>query len=192
MNKDYVINLINAMLYANGEPITLSRFLQILEMEKNDFVEIMNEHIEDLKKSKSGILIRRVEDAYQMCTNPLYFTTVRQLFEKKKTETLSRAAYETLAIIAYNKEATRARIEAVRGNSDSPLKTLLERGLIIEAGRLEAPGRPVLYKPAEEFYRAFDVSALDELIPLDNFDEEPEEESSEILDNQKFTEQDSI
>ena len=123
MNKDYVINLINAMLYANGEPITLSRFLQILEMEKEDFFEIMNEHIENLKKSKSGVLIRRVEDAYQMCTNPLYFTTVRQLFEKKKTETLSRAAYETLAIIAYNKEATRAKIEAIRGNSESPLKT---------------------------------------------------------------------
>jgi len=85
---------------------------------------------------------------------------------------LSRAAYETLAIIAYNKEATRAKIESIRGNSDSPLKTLLERGLVIEAGRLEAPGRPVLYKPAEEFYRAFDVSSLDDLIPLDSFDDE--------------------
>lgn len=192
MNKDYIINLINAMLYANGEPITLSRFLQILEMGKDDFVEIMNEHIENLKQSKSGVLIRKVEDAYQMCTNPLYFTTVRQLFEKKKAETLSRAAYETLAIVAYNKEATRARIEAVRGNSDSPLKTLLERGLIIEARRLEAPGRPVLYKPAEEFYRAFDVSALDELIPLDNFDEESNEESTELSDNQESVEQNSI
>ena len=180
MDKEYIINVINALLYANGEPVSISRLQQILEMEKSDIADILDEHINHLKEIKSGILIRRVEDSYQMCTNPLYFNTVRQLFEKKKTDTLSRAAYETLAIVAYNKQATRARIEAIRGNSDSPLKTLLERGLVIEAGRLDAPGRPVLYKPAEEFYRAFDVSSLDELIPLENFDEEVSEESEII------------
>ncbi len=180
MDKEYIINVINALLYANGEPVSIFRLQQILEMEKSDIADILDEHINHLKEIKSGILIRRVEDSYQMCTNPLYFNTVRQLFEKKKTDTLSRAAYETLAIVAYNKQATRARIEAIRGNSDSPLKTLLERGLVIEAGRLDAPGRPVLYKPAEEFYRAFDVSSLDELIPLENFDEEVSEESEII------------
>ncbi|HOD93207.1 MAG TPA: SMC-Scp complex subunit ScpB [Clostridia bacterium] len=175
MDKEYIINVVTAMLYANGEPVSISRIQQILDMDKKELTEILDEYINHLKDVKAGVLIRKIEDSYQMCTNPLYFSSVRQLFEKKKTDSLSRAAYETLAIIAYNKEATRARIEAVRGNSDSPLKTLLERGLVIEAGRLEAPGRPVLYKPAEEFYRAFDISSLDDLIPLDNFDEDASE-----------------
>ncbi|HHT95480.1 MAG TPA: SMC-Scp complex subunit ScpB [Clostridia bacterium] len=172
MDKEYIINQITAMLYANGEPVPLTKLEQILETDKKEIKKIIDEHITYLKDIKSGILIRQIEDSYQMCTNPIYFPAVRQLFEKKRTDTLSRAAYETLAIIAYNKEATRAKIESIRGNSDSPLKTLLERGLVIEAGRLEAPGRPVLYKPAEEFYRAFDVSSLDDLIPLDSFDDE--------------------
>ncbi|MFA5341221.1 MAG: SMC-Scp complex subunit ScpB [Clostridia bacterium] len=180
MDREYILNVINALLYANGEPVSISRLQQILEIEKENIVDILDEHISFLKQVKSGILIKKIEDSYQMCTNPIYFNTVRQLFEKKKNDTLSRAAYETLAIIAYNKEATRARIEAIRGNSDSPLKTLLERGLVIEAGRLDAPGRPVLYKPADEFYRAFDVSSLEELIPLENFDEEASEENEPI------------
>lgn len=180
MDKQHLVNTIEAMLYANGEPISITRFMQILDMEREELMDVIEEHMKTLKDSKSGILIRRVEDAYQMCTNPLYFPIVRQQFEKNKTETLSRAAYETLAIIAYNKESTRARIESVRGNSDSPLKTLLERGLIIEAGRLDAPGRPVLFKPAEEFYRAFDVSSLNDLIPLENFEEEASEDECPV------------
>lgn len=180
MDKEYIINVITAMLYANGEPVSITRIEQILEMDKKDITEILEEYINRLKEMKSGVLIKKIEDSYQMCTNPIYFATVRQLFEKKKTDTLSRAAYETLAIIAYNKEATRARIEAIRGNSDSPLKTLLERGLVIEAGRLDAPGRPVLYKPAEEFFRAFDVSSLEELIPLENFEDEVSEVTASI------------
>ncbi len=181
IQKEEIINILNAMLYANGEPISIKRFEDILDIDRKLLIELMEENMENLNKSKSGILIKKIEDSYQMSTNPLYFKYVRQLFESKKADTLSRAAYETLAIIAYNKQATRAKIESVRGNSDSPLRTLLERGLVIEAGRLDAPGRPVLYKPAEEFYRAFEIESLDELIPLDDFDEDEKEE--DIMDN---------
>jgi segregation and condensation protein B len=172
MDREQIKKITDAILFANGEPVEASKISEILMMDKEDLIRIIDEYIEELKDSDRGILIKKINDSYQMCTNPKYYPMVRQLYEKKKTETLSRAAYETLAIIAYNKEATRAKIESVRGNSDSPLKTLLERGLVIEAGRLEAPGRPVLYKPAEEFYRAFNVSTLDDLIPIDNLDED--------------------
>lgn len=172
MDKEQIKKITDAILFANGEPVEASKISEILMIDKAEFIGIIDEYSEELKNIDRGTLIKKINDSYQMCTNPQFYPMVRQLYEKKKIETLSRAAYETLAIIAYNKEATRTKIESIRGNSDSPLKTLLERGLVIEAGRLDAPGRPVLYKPAEEFYRAFNVSTLDDLIPIDNLDED--------------------
>ena len=119
-------------------------------------------------------MIRQIEDGYQLCSKPAYFDYIRKVIAPRQKQQLSQAAYETLSIVAYNQPVTRAKIEDLRGvNSDSAIARLLERNLIAEAGRLDAPGRPILYKTTEEFLRCFGLSSISELpeISLVNPDE---------------------
>lgn len=181
-------NTIEAILFASGDEVRLDRIADALGVEKDTAVRLVEELAQEYMGENRGIVIRRIKDTVQMGTNPMYFEKVRKLFEKTDTRNLSQAAYETLAVIVYNKEATRAKIEAVRGvGCGSSINTLLDRELIEEAGRLDAPGRPVVFRPSTEFYRAFGFRTLDDLIPIElPSDREPEPGSQINLDD--FTE----
>ena len=103
-----------------------------------------------------GISIREINNGYQICSKPELYAYIKQLFSSKQKSGLSQAALETLAVIAYNRPVTKAKIEHIRGvNSDSAVVRLLERKLIRETGRLDAPGRPILYETTDEFFRSF-------------------------------------
>jgi len=109
-------------------------------------------------------MIRKINDGYQMCTKSQYHKYISKLFDTKQKQNLSQAAMETLAIIAYKQPVTRQEIEKLRGvNSDRSVSILSEYGLIEDVGRLDAPGRPLIYSTTEEFLRVFGYSSLKDL-----------------------------
>ncbi len=174
-DRDYK-NILEAMLFAAGDEIQPVRIAAALELDKITVERLLNELSDEYRGENRGIILREMNGSWQMCTNPVYYENVRLLFEKIDNKNLSQAAYETLAVIAYNTEATRAKVDAVRGvNSGSSISTLADKGLIEEAGRLDAPGRPVVYRPSMEFYRAFGFKSLDDLIPVETTPEPSEE-----------------
>ena len=133
-----------------------------------------------LQNSQRGILMREIDGSYQLCTRPEHFEYISRLVEPRQKQALSQAAFETLAIVAYNQPVTRARIEMIRGvNSDSSIATLIERNLIREAGRLDSPGRPMLYETTEEFLRSFGFKSVKDL-PLIEFDKIISENQSDV------------
>ncbi len=174
-------NIIEAILFASGDEVRVDRIADVLGIDIETAERLVDELLQEYAGEGRGIIIRRMNNVVQMATNPAYFEKVRLLFEKTDTRNLSQAAYETLAVIAYNKEATRAKIESIRGvGCGSSISTLLDRELIEEAGRLDAPGRPVVFRPSMEFYRAFGFRSLDDLIPVELPSDNEVESGSQI------------
>lgn len=183
-------NTIEAILFASGDEVRVSRIAEALEVSVETIERLIDELSLEYLGENRGIVIRRIKDSVQFATNPIYHDKVRLLFEKSDLRSLSQAAYETLAVIAYNKEATRAKIESVRGvGCGSSISTLLDRQLIEEAGRLEAPGRPVVFRPSVEFYRAFGFKTLDDIIPIYT-DNDSDQDSGLEINLEDFAEQD--
>ena len=148
--------VVEAVLFASGEPLTLERISQILERPVPEVKALLDRMVENTVKSNRGLLLRELDGKYQLCTRPELSFYVSKLFEIRQRHALSQAAYETLSIIAYNANVTRATIEKIRGvNSDSSIDKLLERNLIAETGRASLPGRPMRYDVTDEFYRQF-------------------------------------
>ncbi len=162
--------IIEAMLFAAGGPVSLEKISDILELDKKTCRSIADNMIVKFQESGRGITIREIGKGYQMCSKAECFDYVRKLFSIRQKQGLSQAAFETLAIIAYNQPVTRAKIEALRGvNSDSALSKLIDCSLVIEGGRMEAPGRPVLYKTTENFLRSFGYKTLSDLPSIEMF-----------------------
>jgi len=163
--------VIEGLLFAAGDTLSLQKMSEVLEIDKKTLKLIMNNMIVNYMNSKRGIMIREIGGGYQMCTRPEHYDYVKKLFEPRQRSGLSQAAYETLAIIAYNQPITRAKIEQIRGvNSDSSILRLLERNLIREAGRLDVPGHPMLYETTDVFLRTFGLRSLADL-PIIEMDE---------------------
>ena len=140
------------------------KIAEILEIDKKNARLILNNMIINFKNSKRGIMIREIGGCYQLCTRSEHYEYIRMLFEPRQRQALSQAAFETLAIIAYNQPVTRTKIEQIRGvNSDSAVIRLVERNLIREAGRLDSPGKPMLYETTEEFLRSFGFKSTADL-----------------------------
>lgn len=163
----YLQGAIEAIVFASGEPVSIERISQVLEVEP----ELLNPQIGLLmdRYNRKGRGIRLVElDGYlQMCTDSQYSQVVRKTLEMRRNTPLSQAAMEVLAVIAYNQPVSRSFIEQVRGvDSSSTVTKLLEKGLIEEAGRLDLPGRPVAFQTTDTFLRVFGLGGLKDLPPL--------------------------
>ena len=140
------------------------------------------------KDEDRGLEIINIEDAYQLCTKKENYEYIYPIFDKRSKPNLSQAAMETLAIIAYNPRITRAEIETIRGvNSDGTIYKLLDYNLIEEAGKLDAPGKPMTYKTSKEFLKMFGISNLQELpeLPRYKLDENRQIVIDEILEEQE-------
>lgn len=163
-------SLIESMLFAAGRIVSVSEMAKILEMTPGEVDAIVRSYMEDCKDESRGIEVIRVNDGYQMTTKKSSYDCLVQLFDNRSKPFLSSAALEILAIIAYNPKITRAEIEAIRGvNSDGTLYRLNEFHLIEEAGKMDAPGRPTMYKLADDFFKMFGISSLDELPELPQY-----------------------
>ena len=167
MNKEQSIKALEAVLFASGEPMSIERLALVFEIKPEKVVEAADALGERLSEQNSGLTLLRLENTYQLATNEIYAEYIKKAFDIKRKAPLSSAALEVLAVIAYNQPVTKAFIEQVRGvDCSGVITTLLEKELIEERGRLELPGRPLLYGTTKNFLRCFSISDLSELPPL--------------------------
>lgn len=156
-----------AILFAAGEPVSVDRIALALDQSTADAEEVLTALAARLESENSGLRLIRLNDKAQLCTRGDYAACIRVALETRKAPALSQAALEVLAIVAYRQPVTRAYIEQVRGvDSAYTVSSLAEKGFLEEAGRLEVPGRPVLFKTTEQFLRVFGLSSLADLTPL--------------------------
>ena len=176
-NKESLKAAIEAVLFVTGEPLSLRDIAINLEITPKYAEEVLGEMMLDYEVSNRGIKLITLNGGYQLVTKREYSDYIQKLLKKNRRQSLSQASLESLAIICYKQPITRVDIDEIRGvKSDSAIQKLIERELICEVGRLEVPGRPILYGTTDEFLRQFGLSGLDELPSLDLFEEESEED----------------
>lgn len=190
---------VEAILFAAGEPLDIERICQALECEKEPVEEALAGIKETLDSINSGIGLVKMENMYQLCTRKDFSEQVRAVLEIKKNTPLSSAAFEVLAVIAYNQPVTKAFIEQVRGvDCSGVVATLVAKGLIEERGRLDLPGRPLIYGTTPEFLKCFCVTSLDDLPDLPEHEDMPKNDTingqleinlddGEIIENKMLT-----
>ena len=153
-----------AVLFAAGEPVSIARLAQSLEVDADELEREAKTLMDSLSYNRSGIRIVRLEDAYQMCSASEQAAFVTKTLETRKPPKLSQSQLETLTIVAYYQPTTKAYIEQIRGvDSAYSVSALLTKKLICEDGRLNVPGRPILYRTTPDFLRVFGLSSLEEL-----------------------------
>ena len=158
---------IEAILFASGEPVPIARISLILG-EEYDIIKSTAEALAmEYEKANRGIRLLSLGSSLQMCSAPEYYEVITKILEQRRTNSLSQTALETLAIIAYYQPVTRVYIEKLRGvDSAYTVGLLEERGLVECCGRMEAPGRPALFRTTSAFLRTMGISSLDELPAL--------------------------
>lgn len=167
MNKEQLLQTLEAVIFASGEPISIDRLSEALEVSPENVEKAAKELEAKLDNNKSGLKLVRLENTYQLATRKEYSEYIKKAFDIKRRTPLSPAALEVLAVIAYNQPVTRSFVEQVRGvDCSGVITTLVEKGLIEECGRLELPGKPLLYRTTKNFLRCFSISDLSELPPL--------------------------
>lgn len=180
--------IIEAILFACGREVNIKELVSGLEMNEEDIITIIENMKQEAEEQNRGIEIIKVNDSYQMCTKKEYYEYIYPILDKRSKPNLSNAALETLAIIAYNQGVTRAEIESIRGvNSDATIYKLLEYNLIEEAGKLDAPGRPMTYKATLNFLKMFGYTSLEDLpdLPRYKMDENRQIVIDDILEENK-------
>ena len=159
---------IEAILFAIGKSVAVASLAQALELSEQAVWKVIHRMQREYRDAGRGVMIVELEDRVQMCTVTEYYPYLIRLVSQPKKPVLTDAVLETLSIIAYKQPVTRAEIEKIRGvGSDHAVSRLLEFGLIEEKGRLDAPGRPVLFGTTEEFLRTFGVSSVSDLPAAD-------------------------
>ena len=143
--ENNIIGKLEAMLFASGEPVEAARLAEVLELDVENITKMLSHLADTYDEKNSGIQLIRVDGKYQLCTREAYADDVRKLLEIKKNTPLSQAAFEVLAIVAYNRTVTKSFIEQVRGvDCSGSIANLVQKGLIEEKGRLDLPGRPLV------------------------------------------------
>ncbi len=170
---------IEAVLFAAGAPVERERIAQALEITPDEVDSKIAALLDDYNKAQTGITIIRLKNSYQMVSRKEYAPQIRTVMDLRRNTPLSQAALEVLAVVAYNQPVTKAFVEQVRGvDCSGVIGSLTSKDLIEEKGRLELPGRPLLYGTTENFLRCFNISDLENLPPLPE-SEEKESESKE-------------
>lgn len=156
--------IIKALLFAWGDPLDIKTISDICELDIEEIERAIEELRSEMDSSKDGLKIIRMNSSYQLISRDIYFDYVKKLLSEKPKNNLSNASIETLSIIAYKQPVTKMQIEKIRSvKSDGPVNTLLDRGLIEEVGRLDTPGKPILYGTSDIFLRSFGIEDLSEL-----------------------------
>jgi segregation and condensation protein B len=167
---------IEAILFASGDPVPVERLADALEMDKQTVRKLAAALAEDVNSGGGGLFVAHMDDAYQLTTRTEYASFIRRALEIRRNTPLSQAAMEALAVVAYSQPVTKGYIEEVRGvDCSGIISTLLNRGLIEERGRLEVPGRPILYGTTDNFLRCFGLTTISDLPEVRQEDETPEQ-----------------
>ncbi len=167
MNAKELNAALEAMLFASGEPLEIIRIAEVLECDAEQVEAVAVNLTDKLEERGSGLCIKKLGDKLQLCSKQEFAPLIREILDLKRNTPLSPAAFEVLAVVAYNQPVTKSFVEQVRGvDCSGVIATLCQRGLIEEKGRLELPGRPLIYGTTAHFLRSFCVSDLSELPPL--------------------------
>ena len=186
--KEYLVNALEAVLFAGGDPVSVEKLALLFDITKVEVDIVANALDARLSQKDSSFELCRLGDMLQLCTKKEYADPVQKYLEIKRTSPISIAALEALSIVAYKQPITRQEIEAIRGVScDHAVNKLVEYSLIAEVGRLDAPGRPILFGTTEDFLRSFGLASLEELPivkpeKVEDFKIEAEEEIQLKLD----------
>ena len=181
------IAMVEAVLFAAAEPIEYNKLSTVLGMDDEQILLCLDALQNKYEADDSGICLLKLDTKYQLCSKKEYVDAVRDVLDLKRNAPLSQAAFEVLAIVAYNQPITKPYIEQIRGvDCSGVVNTLCQRGLVEEKGRLDLPGRPLLYGTTKNFLRCFSISDLSELPPLPKNDNEQTDigEQLEIQDEE--------
>ena len=179
---------IEAILFTMGDSVEITQIAKAIGQDKNTTEKIIHNLMDTYQQEGRGIQIIELEDSYQLCTKKEYYEYLIRIAMQPKKPALTDVMLETLSIIAYKQPVTKAEIEKIRGvKCDHAVNKLVEYSLVKELGRLDAPGRPILFGTTEEFLRAFGVQAIEELpvldpVQLEDFKADAEEEIQLKLD----------
>lgn len=167
MDNVEMIKALEAVLFTSGEPVSKSRIAQTFEITEKQAISLAESAKKHIEEANLGFMVAVLDDSYQLISKKEYADYIKKTFDIKRRTPLSTAALEVLAVIAYNQPVTKAFVEQVRGvDCSGVVSTLLEKNLIEERGRLELPGRPLLYGTTKNFLRCFSLSSLEELPKL--------------------------
>lgn len=170
MNKEEMKSIVEAVLFAWSDPLSIKELGKVLEVEAKALEEILREMMDDFNFNKRGIQIIKMNEYYQLATKSEHYEYVQKLLEPKQNKGLTQATLETLAIIAYKQPITKAEIESIRGvKCDKAISTLLEKDIIEEKGRMEKTGRPILYGTNIHFLKTFGLKSLEDLPEINDF-----------------------
>ncbi|WP_027407649.1 SMC-Scp complex subunit ScpB [Anoxybacteroides tepidamans] len=183
MEMNHYKAIVEGLLFAAGdEGLSLKQIASVLEIEEEQALSIIAELKADFSGQDRGIQLIELAGVYQLATKKEHAPYLKKLVESPSSSSLSQAALETLAIVAYRQPITRAEIEEIRGvKSDKPLQTLIARALIKEVGRAEGTGRPILYGTTKEFLDYFGLKTIEELPPLPELKEEETEREADLF-----------
>ena len=181
MTMSELTSAFEAVLFSGGEPQSIDRFSQVFDITPEKVVKVMEALEKKLNEQKSGLELLRLDNTYQLATKAEYADYIKKMFDIRRRTPLSPAALEVLAVVAYNQPVTKSFIEQGRGvDCSGVVTTLVEKGLIEERGRLELPGKPLLYGTTKNFLRCFGINDLSELPPLPK-NENAEESTAEQI-----------
>ncbi len=187
MKIDEKISVLEAILFSSGEPMESSKLAEAIEVDKSTLDKLVSLLNDKYSNCLSALKVYLLNDSYQLGTREEYSSHIKKAMETKNNSKLSQAAFEVLTIIAYNQPVTKGFVEHVRGvDSSSVVNSLVEKGLLEEAGRIDVPGRPIAFKTTSNFLRSFKLKSLDDLPPLPNqerqvsFDDVLDEETKDI------------
>ncbi|MGI6011037.1 MAG: SMC-Scp complex subunit ScpB [Ruminococcus sp.] len=189
MNREKIRGAIEAILFSAGDSVELSQIAKAVGLEKEEVRKLIQEMMISYEQEDRGIKIIELEQSYQMCTKQEYYDYLVKIAMEPKKAVLTDVMMETLSIIAYKQPVTRLEIEKIRGvKCDHAVNKLVEYGLVQEVGRLDAPGKPILFGTTEEFLRSFGVESQEELpvidpVQLEDFKAEAEEEIGMEMDS---------
>ncbi len=158
---------VEAIVFAGGEPVPLSRIALALDLDEETTARIADDWVQDVNTRGGGLTALKLDDRYQLCSSKACVDYVRKAMDIRRNTPLSQAAMEVLAIIAYNQPVSRPFVEQVRGvDCSAVMQGLQQKGLIEERGRMDLPGRPLLYGTTPNFLRCFGLASLGQLPPL--------------------------
>ena len=184
-----LMGAIEAIVFASGDPVSMERMAQALETDVETVEEQAALLMASYNRESRGIRLVELDGSLQFCTNSEYGAAVRKALEMRRNTPLSQAAMEVLAVVAYNQPVTKAYVEQVRGvDCGAVISGLVEKGLLEERGRLELPGRPLLYGTTPDFLRCLNIQSLGELPPLPRQEEPSQpEEPEEDIESDKYS-----
>lgn len=188
MDKKKMIGVIEAILFTMGESVEIAKLAEVLDTDKKEILVVLEEMKLSYEEEERGISLIFLENAVQLCTKPELYEYLIKMAKNQKTMTLTDSVIETLSIVAYKQPVTKLDIERIRGVScEYAMNKLMEYDLVREVGRMDAPGRPMLFGTTEQFLRSFGVQSLEQLpqvnpVQVEEFREQAEAEAKTVVD----------